>query len=150
MKTKNFQPKKRNIYKILIGSNNKGKIKEISDLLPKKVKVLGTKDFNLKSPKENGKTFEENSLIKAKYYAKKAKMICIADDSGIEIDLLDKAPGIYSARWGGKKGNFDLAINRVYKKLNQKNKKWYNKKKSNYSSQNPMSIFPIKNFFIST
>ena len=128
MKTKNFQPKKRNIFKILIGSNNKGKIKEISDLLPKKVKVLGTKDFNLKSPKENGKTFEENSLIKAKYYAKKAKMTCIADDSGIEIDLLDKAPGIYSARWGGKKGNFDLAINRVYKKLNQKNKKWYNKK----------------------
>ena len=74
MKTKNFQPKKRNIFKILIGSNNKGTIKEISDLLPKKVKVLGTKDFNLKSPKENGKTFEENSLIKAKYYAKKAKM----------------------------------------------------------------------------
>ena len=51
MKTKNFQPKKRNIFKILIGSNNKGKIKEISDLLPKKVKVLGTKYFNLKSPK---------------------------------------------------------------------------------------------------
>ena len=108
MKIKNFQVKKQKISKILIGSNNKGKIKEICDLLPKKIKVLGTKDYNLKSPKENGKTFEENSLIKANYYSKKTKMICLADDSGIEIDLLDKAPGIYSARWGGKKGNFAL------------------------------------------
>ena len=46
-------------------------------------------------------------------------MICLADDFGIEIDLLDKAPGIYSARWGGKKGNFALAINKVYKELNK-------------------------------
>ena len=75
MKIKNFQVKKQKISKILIGSNNKGKIKEICDLLPKKIKVLGTKDYNLKSPKENGKTFEENSLIKAKYYFKKTKMI---------------------------------------------------------------------------
>ena len=51
-------------------------------------------------------------------------MICLADDSGIEIDLLGKAPGIYSARWGGKKGNFALAINKVYKELNKKNKNW--------------------------
>ena len=128
MKIKNFQVKKQKISKILIGSNNKGKIKEICDLLPKKIKVLGTKDYNLKSPKENGKTFEENSLIKAKYYSKKTKMICLADDSGIEIDLLDKAPGIYSARWGGKKGNFALAINKVYKELNKKNKNWHHKK----------------------
>ena len=48
-------------------------------------------------------------------------MICIADDSGIEIDLLNKAPGIYSARWGGKKGNFNLAISKVYNKLNKNN-----------------------------
>ncbi len=128
MKIKNFQVKKQKISKILIGSNNKGKIKEICDLLPKKIKVLGTKDYNLKSPKENGKTFEENSLIKAKYYSKKTKMICLADDSGIEIDLLDKAPGIYSARWGGKKGNFTLAINKVYKELYKVNKNWNHKK----------------------
>ncbi len=133
MKIKNFQVKKQKISKILIGSNNKGKIKEICDLLPKKIKVLGTKDYNLKSPKENGKTFEENSLIKAKYYSKKTKMICLADDSGIEIDLLGKAPGIYSARWAGKKGNFALAINKVYKELNKKNKNWhYNKTKARF------------------
>ncbi len=127
MKIKNFQTKNQKISKILIGSNNIGKIKEIRDLLPKKVRVLGTKDFNLKSPKENGKTFEENSFIKAKYYAKKTNMICIADDSGIEIDLLNKAPGIYSARWGGKKGNFNLAISKVYNKLNKNNNNWHEK-----------------------
>ena len=128
MKIKNFQTKKANILKILIGSNNKGKIKEIRGLIPNKVKILGTKDFNLKSPRETGKTFEQNSLLKAKYYSKKTNMICLADDSGIEIDLLDKAPGIYSARWAGKNGNFNLAIDKVYKELNKKNKKWYKRK----------------------
>ena len=128
MKIKNFQIKKAKISKILIGSNNKGKIKEIRDLIPNKVKILGTKNFNLKSPRETGKTFEQNSLLKAKYYSKKANMICLADDSGIEIDLLNKAPGIYSARWAGKNGNFNLAINKVYKELNKKNKKWYKRK----------------------
>ena len=128
MKIKNFQTKKAKILKILIGSNNKGKIKEIRGLIPNKVKILGTKDFNLKSPRETGKTFEQNSLLKAKYYSKKTNMICLADDSGIEIDLLDKAPGIYSARWAGKNGNFNLAIDKVYKELNKKNKKWYKRK----------------------
>ena len=128
MKIKNFQTKKANILKILIGSNNKGKIKEIRGLIPNKVKILGTKDFNLKSPRETGKTFEQNSLLKAKYYSKKTNMICLADDSGIEIDLLDKAPGIYSARWAGKNGNFNLAIDKVYKELSKKNKKWYKRK----------------------
>ena len=130
MKITNFQIKKQNISRILIGSNNKGKIKEIRDLIPKKVEILGAGDFNLNSPKENGKTFAENSFIKAKYYSKKTRMICIADDSGIEIDLLNKAPGIYSARWGGKKGNFNLAMGRVYNELSKKNKNGIQKNKS--------------------
>ena len=95
--------KKKN-REIIIGSNNKGKIKEIRDLLPKTYKILTPAEFNLtKSPKENGKSFTENSLIKAKYYSKKTGKICIADDSGLEINYLNKAPGIYSSRWGGKK-----------------------------------------------
>ena len=110
---------------IIIGSNNIGKIKEISDLLPKSYKILTPNHFNLKSPKENGKSFIENSLIKAKYYSKKSGNICIADDSGLEIDLLDKAPGIFSSRWGGKKSNFNLAIKKVYKELKKNNKNWY-------------------------
>ncbi len=115
---------KKKINKIIIGSNNKGKIKEIKDLLPKNVKVLSPLDFNLASPKEKGRTFKENSYLKAKYYSKKTKMICLSDDSGLEVDLLNKAPGIYSSRWGGTKGNFNFAINKVYKELNKKNKNW--------------------------
>ena len=72
MKIKNFQIKKQNISRILIGSNNKGKIKEIRDLIPNKVKILSTGDFNLKSPKENGKTFTENSFIKSEAGSSKA------------------------------------------------------------------------------
>ena len=64
------------IKKILIGTNNKGKLKEISDLLPKKVKILSTANFNLSSPKENGNNFMQNSVIKSKYFSKKTNLIC--------------------------------------------------------------------------
>ena len=116
------------ISKLLIGTNNRGKFKEISDLLPKYIKTYSTTDFKLKSPKEVGLTFEENSLIKSKYFSKKTKLICLADDSGLEIDILNKDPGIYSARWGGKSGDFNKAIQKVYKKLFKKDKKWKQKK----------------------
>ncbi len=119
---------KRKINKLLIGTNNKGKLREIKSLLPKNIKIYSTSDFNLKSPIENGKTFKENSLIKSKYFSKKIDMTCLADDSGLEIDLLDKNPGIYSARWGGKYSDFGKAIKRVYRELNKKDKKWKNKK----------------------
>ena len=117
--------KKKKIINLFIGSNNQGKIKEIRDLLPKTVQILTPKYFNLKSPKETGATFKENSFLKAKFFSKKTKMICLADDSGLEIDSLNKLPGIYSARWGGKKSNFNLAINKVYKELKKKNKNWF-------------------------
>ena len=112
------------IKKLLIGTNNKGKLKEIRDLLPKNIKTLSTSDFKLKSPKETGKTFEQNSLIKSKHFSKKTKLICLADDSGLEIDLLNKKPGIFSARWGGKNANFKKAIKKVYKELDKKDKNW--------------------------
>jgi XTP/dITP diphosphohydrolase len=115
------------INKLLIGTNNKGKLREISSLLPKNIKIHSTSEFNLKSPVENGKTFKENSLIKSKYFSKKTGLICLADDSGLEIDLLAKSPGIYSARWGGKYGDFGKAIRRVYRELNKKDKNWKNK-----------------------
>ena len=116
------------ISKLLIGTNNKGKYKEITDLLPKNIKTHSTSEFKLKSPREDGLTFTENSIIKSKHFSKKTKLICLADDSGLEIDILDKRPGIYSARWGGKRGNFKKAINRVYKELSKKDKNWKNKK----------------------
>ena len=116
------------ISKLLIGTNNKGKYKEIKDLLPKYIKTYSTSKFKLKSPREDGQTFEENSIIKSQYFSKKTKLICLADDSGLEIDILDKSPGIYSARWGGKKSDFKKAMRRVYRELSKKDKNWKYKK----------------------
>ena len=116
------------ISKLLIGTNNSGKYKEIKDLLPKYIKTYSISQFKLKSPREDGQTFEENSIIKSKYFSKKTKITCLADDSGLEIDILDKSPGIYSARWGGKKGDFNKAINRVYRELTRRDKNWKQKK----------------------
>ena len=140
--------KKKKILKLLIGSNNQGKIKEIRDLLPNYIQILAPSDYNLRSPKENGKTFEQNSLIKAKFFSKQSKMICLADDSGLEIDLLNGEPGIYSARWAGKNNNFNLAIKKVYKELNTKDKNWFIlNKKANFISA--LTIYWPNNFFIS-
>ncbi len=116
------------ITNLLIGTNNRGKLREIRALLPKYIKVYSTSKLNLKSPIENGKTFEDNSIIKSKYFSKKSNLACLADDSGLEIDILGKEPGIYSARWGGKNSDFNKAIKRVYKELNKKDKNWSNKK----------------------
>ena len=116
------------IKKLLIGTNNKGKLREIRDLIPKNIITHSTKDFKLKSPSENGKSFEQNSLIKARYFSKKTKLICLADDSGLQIDLLNKQPGIYSARWGGKNSDFNKAIKKVYRELKKKDKNWNLKK----------------------
>jgi len=119
---------KQKINKLLIGTNNKGKLREIKNLLPKYIKIYSTSEFNLKSPRETGKTFKENSLIKSRYFSEKANLICLADDSGLEIDILKKKPGIYSARWGGKKSDFKIAIKKVYRELYKKDKNWKNKK----------------------
>ena len=119
---------KKKIRELIVGTNNDGKLREIRDLLPKSYKIYSPKDYGYKSPRENGKSFMENSLIKAKYFSKKSSKICIADDSGIEIDMLDRQPGIFSARWGGKKNNFDLAISKIYSKLSKLDKNWKKKK----------------------
>ena len=121
---------KKKYKEIVIGTNNNGKLREIKDLLPKSYKISSPKNYKLKSPKENGKTFLKNSLIKAKHFSKKTGKICIADDSGLEISLLNNQPGIYSARWGGKKNDFNLAISKIYSKLEKKDKNWRKKKVS--------------------
>ena len=116
------------ISHLLIGTNNKGKLKEIKALLPKRIKIYSNSNFKIKSPKENGKSFEANSIIKSKYFSKKTNLPCLADDSGLEIDILNKAPGIYSARWGGKDLDFSKAIKKVYKELDKKDRNWREKK----------------------
>tara|TARA_B100000900_G_C20583108_1_gene718403 strand:- start:1188 stop:1790 length:603 start_codon:yes stop_codon:yes gene_type:complete len=119
---------KKKINTLLIGTNNKGKLKEIKDLLPKSIKIYSTSNFKLKSPVENGNSFKENSLLKAKYFSKKTNLICLADDSGLEIDYLDKKPGIFSARWAGPSGDFNRAMKKVFRELSKKDKNWKKKK----------------------
>ena len=94
------------IYKILIGTHNKGKFKELSFLLPKKIKKLSPNKLGIKSPKEDGKTFKENSEIKAKYFFSKSKLNSISDDSGICINYLKG--NIYELIKGFKNNYFDI------------------------------------------
>ena len=119
------------IEKIFIGTNNKGKYKELCDLLPKKIIKYSPKEFKISTPEENGKSFEENSMIKASYFSKKINLVCLSDDSGLEINLLNGAPGIYSSRWGGIKNDFNQAIQKVFKEMSKVKKNW----KDNNSAQ---------------
>ena len=114
------------IEEIIIGTNNEGKYREICGLLLNKVKKHSPKEFNILTPAETGKSFEENSFIKASYFSKKTNFICLSDDSGLEIDLLKNKPGIYSSRWSGNKNNFNLAIRKVFKEMRNIKKDWKN------------------------
>ena len=114
------------IKEVVIGTNNGGKYKEICCLLPNKVKKHSPKEFDILTPEETGKSFKENSLIKASYFSKKTNLICLSDDSGLEIDLLKGKPGIYSSRWSEKKGNFNLAIKKIFEEMNNIKKDWKN------------------------
>ena len=111
------------IREIIIGTNNDGKYKEICDLLPEKIIKYSPKEFNIKTPEETGKNFEENSLLKATYFSKKTNLICLSDDSGLAIDLLRGSPGIYSSRWADN-NNFDKAIEKVFNEMNNIKKNW--------------------------
>ncbi|WP_038058047.1 XTP/dITP diphosphatase [Thermodesulfobacterium hydrogeniphilum] len=89
---------------LLITTSNLNKAREIKEILkdlPLEIKTL--KDFfDIKPPEETGKTFFENALIKAKYYAEKTGYLCLADDSGLEVEALNGAPGVYSSRFAGE------------------------------------------------
>ena len=110
------------IDRILIGTHNKGKFREISDLLPSEVNKISPNSLNIKSPDETGKTFADNSLLKAKYFYEKSKIVTLSDDSGLEIECLNNQPGIYSARWAKDFGGFDNAMTEILKKIKKINK----------------------------
>ena len=114
------------IQEIIIGTNNEGKYKEICALLLNKIKKYSPKEFGILTPEETGESFEKNSFSKASYFSKKTNLICLSDDSGLEIDLLKGKPGIYSSRWSEKKGNFNLAIKKIFEEMNNIKKDWKN------------------------
>ena len=137
---------RKKITKLVLGTNNQGKIREIRKLLPKKLHIDTPKRMKITSPKETGLSFLKNSLIKARYFSEKTNEICLADDSGLEIDILGKLPGIYSARWAGNKSDFKLAIKKVYKELKKKDIDWKKKVRCRFICA--LTIFwPNKNYY---
>ena len=107
--------------KILIGTHNKGKFKEIAYLLPKKYKKISPLKLKIKSPKETGTTFKSNAKLKVKFFSKFVDYGVISDDSGLCIKVLNERPGIFSARLAKKHGSFLKAMKFILKNL--KNKK---------------------------
>ena len=116
------------ISKILIGTHNKGKFKELSYLLPENLKKITPKSIGIRSPKETGKTFSANSKLKVNYFYKRSKIVSISDDSGLSINCLGGRPGINSARWAIKNGGFKNAMKKNLLMIDKKN---INKKKKN-------------------
>ena len=107
--------------KILIGTHNRGKFREIAYLLSKRLRKISPVTLKLKSPKETGKTFKSNSKIKASFFSKFVNYPVISDDSGMCVKSLGNRPGVYSARLAKKKGSFFKAMKYILAKL--KNKK---------------------------
>ena len=106
--------------KILIGTHNQGKYREISYLISKKFTKISPVSLKLASPKETGKTFHENALLKANYFSKYVNYPVISDDSGLCIKSLKNKPGIYSARLAKKCGSFIKAMRYIFEKNDQK------------------------------
>lgn len=101
------------LEEIVFASHNEGKIKEIKKLLaPYGIKVKSALDMNLPDVEETGKTFEENSLLKSRTIAKFVNMPCLADDSGLCVDALNGAPGVYSARYAPNR-DFDKGMEKL-------------------------------------
>ncbi len=115
--------------RLLIATNNKGKFLEISSLLaPFKIEAVPTFKFDLTEPEESGKTFAENSLIKAKYYAKKTGLIALADDSGLCVEAMNGEPGIHSARFAldeKNEKNFPAAFEKIAQKINKNSRAYF-------------------------
>ena len=110
--------------KILIGTHNVGKFKEIAYLISKKTKKISPISLKIKSPKETGKSFISNSKLKVNFFAKYVNYPVISDDSGLCIQALHGKPGIYSARLAKKRGSFFKAMKYILKKMrNKKNRK---------------------------
>jgi len=105
--------------KIVFATTNAGKIKEIKEILADfDVEVVSMKEMNITADiEENGATFEENSLIKARAVSKLTGLPALADDSGLEVDYLNGEPGIYSARYLGRDTDYDYKNNYIIKKL---------------------------------
>ena len=111
--------------KLVFASNNKNKILEIQQLLPSTIEILSLEEIGcFEEIPETADTIEENALLKANYVSQKYGFNCFADDTGLEIDVLDGAPGVYSARYAGEQKSAEKNMNKVLEALsNETNRK---------------------------
>lgn len=100
--------------KLVVASHNKGKVREIAELIAGLgIETVSASDLSLPEPEETGETFRENAELKALAAARASGFPALADDSGLCVEALNGAPGIYSARWAGPTKDFDLAMERI-------------------------------------
>lgn len=119
--------------KLVVASHNPGKVFEIRSLIhPFGLEAVSAKELDLEEPEETGSTFEENAALKALAAAKESGFPALADDSGLEVDALDGAPGIYSARWAGHPRDFDVAMRRVHDELETIGATGHDARKANF------------------
>jgi len=104
----------------VLASHNAGKIKELRDILaPRGIALKSAAELELPEPEETEPTFEGNAALKARAACEATGLVCLADDSGLAVDALDGAPGIYSARWAGEPRDFGRAMQRVHDELGE-------------------------------
>src|SRR5450755_2373605 len=107
--------------KLVIATHNPGKLAEMRELLgPHRVEAISAGELGLGEPEETGNTFAANARIKAVAAAQSAQLPAFADDSGLAVDALDGAPGIFSARWAGERKDFTVAMTRIERLLQER------------------------------
>jgi XTP/dITP diphosphohydrolase len=107
--------------KLVIATHNPSKLAEMRELLaPHGIEAISAGELGLGEPEETGKTFQANAQIKAVAAAQAAQLPAFADDSGLAVDALDGAPGIYSARWAGPTKDFSAAMTRIERLLQER------------------------------
>jgi XTP/dITP diphosphohydrolase len=120
---------------LVIATHNPGKLTEIRELLaPFGVAVASAAELDLAEPEETGDSFAANAKIKAMAAAMTAKLPAFADDSGLVVDALDGAPGIYSARWAGETKDFNAAMTRIERLLDERGAREPAKRKAHFVS----------------
>jgi XTP/dITP diphosphohydrolase len=119
----------------VIATHNPGKLRELRELLaPYRIDAISAGDMSLNEPEETGTTFRDNARIKADAAAKASGAAAFADDSGLAVDALDGAPGVYSARWAGPDRNFHRAMETVEQKLRERGATTPDRRKAHFVS----------------
>ncbi|WP_027543759.1 RdgB/HAM1 family non-canonical purine NTP pyrophosphatase [Bradyrhizobium sp. WSM2254] len=121
--------------KLVIATHNPGKLAEMKELLaPYGIEAVSAGELDLHEPDETGNDFRSNAAIKAIAAARATKLPSFADDSGIVVDALDGAPGIYSARWAGPTKDFTAAMTRIERLLQERGATMPDKRKAHFVS----------------